>query len=893
MDRSDPDQRVWRSFRPGISEMDPSAPGGPNNGRALTKGKALSNAMRTSKSTLAGVAAGALVAGVIPFALLTGSASAATGTASVSPVRYTDGVTVPKARASFDLDMDGTTSVALTVAPAGGTISIDDTSASLGSPGVDVVVNNGGTDDSYVNMKVNKAGTYTGSIYDGDDTATFSFTTVGSPASMTLTPASQTVLVGATANLTVTLLDASGNVTQPATVDSVGLAVDTDDTLSAASLSSTDLYDGTAAITLTTTGNPAGTATVTASPLGTLPSYGLTAQTAAVVKSGSVSAVDAASVMVSSPSNAISAPANTDDTVDRAVKVPTGTSSVTLTIDDTTANAAGTQLRFKLTPSAGTVTVGSDSGSSSSALFVDVTTDSNRQATIAASLSGAAILNSATLTVKQVDVSDSNVSGGTGVVVTQADRAVSASTISVSPDDSVVGAIGTAVPVTVTVADQFGDPQAGWTVNAYRGATVSGGTYLNQGVTNSSGEATVSVINADGVTTGTMENYSFSAQPTLGSVVNKQNPLQVTWTTDGGITSLSVVLGVGSSPISDPAGTAPTTGPLLTVPYDGTASSASTATFNLETEAAGGTANGGETVSLTPTATPQNNVTVTVPLGSTGIYVSESSSTAWDEGKTSVTVSSGTAVYVFGTKVGRTSVELTSGGKTVTVEVMIQTATDAAYNIGISPSEQSLAAGALGTAVVSVTDVFGNPVAAGDDTGVVTVTASGQVLLAGYAQTQNVSTGADGTATVTIIAANASGTGTLSAGPKSGDAAPAWQTGYTAPTNAPDPITSAAATVLVSESSVKTITITGERGTVKGKPGIMVDGITTGFDEGDLMVPYIKFPGETSYSEGTARPAVDAEGEFYWQRKTGKKIYVYFKNEDGTVKSERIIIQAK
>ena len=550
-------------------------------------------------------------------------------------------------------------------------------------------------------------------------------------------------------------------------------------------------------------------------------------------------------------------------------------------------------LRFELTPSAGTVTVGSDSGSSTSPLYVDLTTDAAQETGFTASLSGAAILNNATLTVKQVDVTDTDVSSGTGVVITQADRAVSASTISVSPDDSVVGTLGTAVAVTVTVKDQFGGGQAGWTVNSYRGTT-TGGTYLNQGTTNSSGEATVTVSNAAGATTGTMENYSFSAQPSLGSVVNKNNPLQVTWTTDGGITSLSVaVAGGASTPIADPAGTAPTTGPLLTVPYDGTADTGSTATFNLSTEAAGGTPNSGDVVAVTPTATPLNNVTVTVPLGSTGIFVSESSSTAWDEGKTSVTVSSGTPVYVFGTKAGRTSVDLTSGGKTVSVEVMVQTETDAAYNIGISPSEQSLAAGALGTAVISVTDVFGNPVAAGDDTGVVTVTASGQVLLAGYAQTQNVSTGADGTATVTIIAANASGTGTLSAGPKSGDAAPAWQTGYTAPTNAPDPITSAAATVLVSESSVKTITITGERGTVKGKPGIMVDGITTGFDEGDLMVPYIKFPGETSYSEGSARPAVDADGEFYWQRKTGKKIYIYFKNEDGTVKSDRIIIQAK
>lgn len=91
----------------------------------------------------------------------------------------------------------------------------------------------------------------------------------------------------------------------------------------------------------------------------------------------------------------------------------------------------------------------------------------------------------------------------------------------------------------------------------------------------------------------------------------------------------------------------------------------------------------------------------------------------------------------------------------------------------------------------------------------------------------------------------------------------------------------------------KSIAITGERGTVKGKPGIMVDGVTTGFAEGDAVVPWLKFPGQTTYSEGSARPKIGESGEFYWQRKTGKKIYIYFTNDDGSVKSDRIIIQAK
>lgn len=89
------------------------------------------------------------------------------------------------------------------------------------------------------------------------------------------------------------------------------------------------------------------------------------------------------------------------------------------------------------------------------------------------------------------------------------------------------------------------------------------------------------------------------------------------------------------------------------------------------------------------------------------------------------------------------------------------------------------------------------------------------------------------------------------------------------------------------------IALVGERGTVKGKPGILIDGITKGLEEGTKMVPFIKFPGETSYSKMAARPQVDSDGEFFWQRRTGKKIYVYFATEDLAYRSDRITIPGK
>jgi hypothetical protein len=37
---------------------------------------------------------------------------------------------------------------------------------------------------------------------------------------------------------------------------------------------------------------------------------------------------------------------------------------------------------------------------------------------------------------------------------------------------------------------------------------------------------------------------------------------------------------------------------------------------------------------------------------------------------------------------------------------------------------------------------------------------------------------------------------------------------------------------------------------------------------------------------------VDAQGDFTWQRRTGKKIYVYFRGVDD-VRSKRVIIPAR
>ena len=99
-------------------------------------------------------------------------------------------------------------------------------------------------------------------------------------------------------------------------------------------------------------------------------------------------------------------------------------------------------------------------------------------------------------------------------------------------------------------------------------------------------------------------------------------------------------------------------------------------------------------------------------------------------------------------------------------------------------------------------------------------------------------------------------------------------------------------TVPVTVAQPKSITIVGERTTVSGKPGIRVDGVATGFPAGTRVVPWFRFPGQTGFTEGSARPEIGDDGSVSWQRKTVKKTTVYFTTEDGSVQSNRVIIPA-
>ena len=72
------------------------------------------------------------------------------------------------------------------------------------------------------------------------------------------------------------------------------------------------------------------------------------------------------------------------------------------------------------------------------------------------------------------------------------------------------------------------------------------------------------------------------------------------------------------------------------------------------------------------------------------------------------------------------------------------------------------------------------------------------------------------------------------------------------------------------------ILITGSRDTADSR-FIRVQGTTTDL-VGKQVTPYVRFPGQRVFEAGTGTRTVGSDGTFTWQRKTGKRTYVYFQH---------------
>ena len=93
-------------------------------------------------------------------------------------------------------------------------------------------------------------------------------------------------------------------------------------------------------------------------------------------------------------------------------------------------------------------------------------------------------------------------------------------------------------------------------------------------------------------------------------------------------------------------------------------------------------------------------------------------------------------------------------------------------------------------------------------------------------------------------------------------------------------------------SPTPTLVISGTRQDVRSKPGIRITGTATHLASGAILRPWIRFPGQASFTQGTAQILVDTSGDFTWGRTTGKKTYVYLATPDDTLRSNRVAIPA-
>ncbi len=95
--------------------------------------------------------------------------------------------------------------------------------------------------------------------------------------------------------------------------------------------------------------------------------------------------------------------------------------------------------------------------------------------------------------------------------------------------------------------------------------------------------------------------------------------------------------------------------------------------------------------------------------------------------------------------------------------------------------------------------------------------------------------------------------------------------------------------VTPSASAAKSIVITGSRDASDSRY-VRVSGTTTDLI-GEQVTPWVRLPGQTTFTAGTGVRTVAADGTFEWSRATGKRVHVYFTH--GSVKSNTVVILAR
>lgn len=901
---------------------------------------------------------GAIAAGFVVTGLVAPPATAILDNSSefavIGPVRYTEtaGTQDPVYGASFVvigdayaenvITADDTVVITLTGAssgtgnlwlsrtnrlfPAGAgladdTLSLMDPSsppAAIGTGHPFTIVNGDSDDDTVLQtyIAVSAPGIYAGDVYIYEGSAPtmsantvvqhtkFRFTTARAPRTIEVDPDSLD-LIATSADVqstTVQVLDDSGVPTQLTSSDQI--AVTTSNaaivnpavaTLTAESFDDS-LIDPLGSATLTVSGgSSSGAATITLTPQGTLPSSGVTAVTIAANSIPlSTQSPGLFEMVFPDEQRIIDEDRSTDDTAYYIVN-DLFINNVLLVAEGADADS-GIIGYVSTSNSDWRGLVVSGGGPSPTERVANATSDvpvvlaSGSDGTVAAAIAWESVTEGGILTLRT----------GTGASTRWTVIEVQEPTPEprTSPSGRIIAKAGEPIDFIVTLRDDFGNPYSNFRVNgqarSFRGTPV--GPVSSWERTDEDGRTTVTVDPPDDTHVGPA-TIVFSVTLPSGLPYTALTPpvVRVTYSESGEPSALTV-----AQAQSTPSTIAPTTVqsviPHILVPYAGEAATAdgTPGTWTLPSAAnpdGSGTA-AGTMVTFTPTSVPAGEITVRAPEG---VWLSTRTRADWDAGKSEVTIDSGDSIYAFATATGTHAVEFEVGTLVTRAQLRVSTTSSAAYSVESAVDDTLLAPGGFSTMSVRVLDPFGNPVPrTTDDSGGLTVTTSGQLLLGGLQSTGTLLTDDSGVATVTLIAGRSDGEASAVVAPPSSTLTPAWQKGFKPPFGFDPPTPSIDIGFRIGEPPVPdtpSVVITGERTELRGKRAIRVDGDALGLDEGTTLSPWVRLTGQPAFTQGTAVITPSETGEFTWSRVTGKTARVYVATADGAVRSNRVTIR--
>lgn len=692
--------------------------------------------------------------------------------------------------------------------------------------------------------------------------ATATLAVGGAVANVSITPTSNTAAIGQTAGYAVVATDAAGvrtlfgganaNPVPPMPAQSYTLSSDSATaTLAAGGVTSPagGSISNATATTFTASNSAAATTTITLTPNAGATAATATLSTATTINADTVQLVDPVQGDVADNANPT-----------RTTAVPTGTSSLTFRVTAATAGTVG----YSVSGPAATATTGTVVIPAS--LTADVTVPVTRST---AANTAVTFATTGTARTVVIDIVAPTVAAG-----------------DVTLPSAVVAAVGGTVTLSGIVQDSYDRPVPGASIGGVVTQAGGGGTPSQpvSVVTDASGAFTLT-WSAASVTATTQSQAVFInvAAPGVASfrVPGNPNTIPVTFTAAGTATVSDLVLGTDQDTPAEFLGQ-------VVVPFEGFVGA------SLQGDNA---ADVGSAVELNVTTAP---VGVNVTYSSDeGLFVLTSGATTlWSAGESSITVPSTTSVIFYSLKTGANTIKVTAGGNELSTTLTVRTPPEAARSIEVTPESERVTADAITPVRVKVTDVFGNGVP-----GVQTATdislgasVSGVGLLNGF----NISlptlgaTDANGETAFTYVS-QVLGTGIVTVTATGTAATSQFGTGNGAGLingaivpGAPAGVTTGTATFEVAPTGAS-IMIEGFR---EGRR-ILVEGVTTGLDAGTVVRPWVRFPGQTSYTQGVAQRQVSATGDFTWQRNTGKRTAVYFLTEAGDIRSDRVIIPAR